>query len=83
LVASNKYIDGYFSDKLVDAVVELIKAWQPNPYPVWVTAIPSLRRPLLVPDFAQRLAGKVGIPFHSVLVKTRETPEQKSMQNRI
>jgi len=83
LVASNKYTDGYFSDELVDAAVELIKAWQPNPFPVWVTAIPSLRRPLLVADFAQRLARKLGIPFHSVLVKTRETPEQKSMQNGI
>lgn len=38
---------------------------------------------MLVPDFAQRLARKLGIPFHPVLVKTRETPEQKIMQNRI
>ena len=81
LVASNKFTDGYFSEELVDAVVELINAWQPKPYPAWVTAIPSLRHPELVLNFTQRLARKLGIPFHSVLVKIRETPEQKTMQN--
>lgn len=83
LVAHNKFTDGYFSDELVDAAVELVNAWQPNPYPAWVTAIPSLRRPELVLKFAQRLARKLGIPFYSVLVKIRENPEQKTMQNGI
>jgi len=78
LAARNKFTDGYFSDELVDAVAELINAWQPDPYPTWVTAIPSLRRPELVLNFAQRLARKLGIPFHSVLVKIRETSEQKT-----
>ena len=34
----------------------MIQRWQPQPFPTWVTCIPSLKRPELVPNFAQRLA---------------------------
>ncbi len=55
--------------------------WQPDPFPSWVTAIPSNHHPVLVPDFAERLAQKLGIPFLPVLHRTGAAPEQKSMQN--
>ncbi|UCH58654.1 MAG: hypothetical protein JSV61_10575, partial [Anaerolineales bacterium] len=37
--------------------------------------------PGLVPDFAERLAKKLGIPFHPVLKRLHNAPEQKSMEN--
>jgi ATP-dependent DNA helicase RecQ len=55
--------------------------WRPDPPPAWVTAVPSLRRPLLVPNFASRLAAKLGLPFVACLRKIRETPPQKTMEN--
>ena len=51
------------------------------PLPTWVTCIPSLRHPDLVPDFARRLADALGLPFHVVLAKTDPHPAQKSMAN--
>ena len=68
-------------DQLVDACVQLVERWKPRPAPGWVTCIPSRRHPHLVPDFAQRLARALGLPFHAVLEQTGERPEQKSMAN--
>jgi len=82
LVRSGKYYDNHFSDELVKASVHLIcDIWQPDPFPSWVTAIPSTRHPNLVPDFARRLAGHLRVPFYSVIRRIREAPEQKTMQN--
>lgn len=81
LVRQGKYQDGRFSDDLVVACQEMVDAWQPEPAPQWVTCVPSLRHPNLVPDFAQRLAAALGLPFHMVLTKTDERPEQKAMAN--
>ncbi|WP_374389450.1 RecQ family ATP-dependent DNA helicase [Sandaracinobacter sp.] len=81
LVRQGKYHDGRFSDDLVIACQEMIAAWGPSPAPRWVTCVPSLRHPELVPDFAQRLAAALGLPFHIVLTKTDERPEQKTMAN--
>ena len=72
-----------FDDQLVDACVQLVERWKPRPTPVWLTCIPSLRHPHLVPDFAQRLASALGLPFHAVLEQTVERPEQKSMANSV
>ena len=81
-VAIDKYQRNHFGDQLVAAAVDLIHVrWNPQPLPVWVTAVPSLRRPELVPGFAQRVAELLGLPFYPVLVKIRETPGQKTMQN--
>ena len=81
LVRQGKYRDQHFSDDLVTASVRLLQTWQPEPAPTWVTCIPSLRHPELVPDFARRLAMALGLPFHAVLVKTAERPAQKTMAN--
>lgn len=81
-VGIDKYQNNRFGDELVSAAVDLIKnRWQPQPPPSWVTAVPSLRRPELVRDFARRLAEGLGLPFYPVLVKVKDTPEQKNMQN--
>lgn len=55
--------------------------WKPTPQPEWVTAIPSRRHPMLVPDLAQRLAEQLCIPFLAVLERVSDAPEQKTMQN--
>ena len=81
LVRNGKYESGRFSDGLVDACVNLMSGWNPQPKPEWVTCIPSLRHPRLVPDFAQRVAARLELPFHEVLTKTTERPEQKTMAN--
>ncbi|WP_170335520.1 RecQ family ATP-dependent DNA helicase [Ruegeria arenilitoris] len=73
---------GFFSDALVDACVELVKErWMPQPYPVWITCVPSLRSEALVPNFAQRLAHALDIPFSPAVTKIRETERQITMMN--
>ncbi|GHT91547.1 ATP-dependent DNA helicase RecQ [Betaproteobacteria bacterium] len=81
LVRQGKYHDRHFSDDLVIACAKMIHAWKPQPAPTWVTCVPSLRHPDLVPNFAQRLAGALGLPFHAIIVKTDARPEQKTMAN--
>ena len=81
LIRQGKYHDGHFSDDLVAACVKMIAEWNPQPAPTWVTCVPSLRHPDLVPNFAQRLAAALGLPFHMVIEKTDARPEQKTMAN--
>ncbi len=83
LVSQGKYHDSRFADDLVTACVEMVRQWSPQPAPTWVTCIPSLRHPDLVPDFARRLAAALGLTFQMSLAKTDERPEQKTMANSI
>lgn len=81
LVRQGKYYDRHFADELVAACVKMIQEWNPQPAPTWVTCVPSLRHLDLVPDFAKRLAAELGLPFHLILEKTDDRPEQKTMAN--
>ncbi len=83
LVSQGKYVEGHYSDALVDASAELLRRWFRNSdcAPQWVTTVPSLRRPLLVPDFVQRLATVLGLPYHNIIRKIADRPEQKTMLN--
>ena len=82
LVERGKYQEFRFSDHLVEACVRLLQDWEPEPEPKWVTCVPSRDRPDLVPDFARRLADRLGIPFHMVLEDTGQKQEQqKGMRN--
>ena len=83
MVKRGKQEDERFADDLVAACASLVRRWGPNPPPQWVTSIPSLRNPHLVPDFTQRLARALGLPFHSVLVKTEDRLPQKEMENSV
>jgi len=70
---------GRFDDELVAAAAELVRGWQ---VPVaWVTAVPSLRSGALVPDFAQRLAVALGLPFAAALRRAEDRPPQREMAN--
>lgn len=75
--------DRRFSDDLLQALVVLLREWDPQPAPEWVTSIPSLRNPGIVPEFAQRLSTTLGLPYVDALAKTDARPEQKSRLNSI
>ncbi len=81
LVAKGKYETGSFADELVTACVEMIAAWDPRPPPEWLTCIPSLDHPELVPDFARRLAGGLKLPFIPCVRKARQNDQQKTREN--
>jgi len=83
LVRDGKYVRGRFADELVESCVRLVGEWQPHPAPGWVTCVPSLRHPTLVPDFARRLAAALRLPFHETLTRTAERAEQKGMANSV
>jgi len=83
LVRQGKYREQRFADELVEACVRLVREWNPQPAPAWVTSIRSLRHPDLVPDFARRLAAALNLPFDAVLEKIDNRPEQKIMANSI
>lgn len=73
---------GRFEDDLVAATAELVRErWAAAAAARWVTCVPSLRHPQLVPDFAARLARSLGVPFLPVVLKVRETEPQKGMEN--
>ncbi len=80
-VRKGKYEQNHFSDELVEATVHLIGDWKLEPFPVWMTAIPSRRHPELVRRFVERLSIRIGIPFNPILVRISDAPQQKTMQN--
>jgi ATP-dependent DNA helicase RecQ len=83
LVRQGKYHDRHFADDLVTACVSMIQEWNPQPALAWVACIPSIRHLDLVPNFARQLAAALKLPFHMVLKKTDDRPEQKTMANSI
>jgi ATP-dependent DNA helicase RecQ len=82
LVQRGKQEDQHFDEQLVDAAVRSIRdRWSPVPAPLWVTCVPSRRRLTLVPEFAQRLARKLGLPFLECIRKVNDTEPQKTRAN--
>lgn len=82
VVADDKHA-GRFRDELVEAVAEMVQdRWRPEPAPAWVTCVPSRKHPELVPDFARRLAQRLGLPFMNAVEKVRDNQPQKLQQNR-
>ena len=71
--------EGRFDDKLVEAAAEAVRTW--HPAIGFVTAVPSLRSGALVPDFAERLAAALGLPFESLLERVGDNPPQREMAN--
>jgi ATP-dependent DNA helicase RecQ len=70
---------GRFDDELVAASAEAVRRWGA---PVeWIAAVPSRRSGRLVPDFAERLAAALAVPFAAVLERTGDGPPQREMAN--
>jgi ATP-dependent DNA helicase RecQ len=81
-VRRGKQHDGRFGDDLVNASSDLLRVvWQPRPFPKWVTCVPSLNNRTLVPDFAERLARELRLPYIPCMTKTRPTEAQKLRSN--
>lgn len=68
---------GCFSDALVDAAADTIRAWGANP--AWLAAVPSPG----VADFAARLAEKLSVPFHDVVREVERRRPQREMSNAV
>jgi ATP-dependent DNA helicase RecQ len=81
LVRQGKYQDDHFADDLVTACASMVREWDPQPAPTWVTCIPSLRDPKLVQDFAERVARELDLSFQPMISKVAERRPQKTMQN--
>ncbi|MGK2931405.1 MAG: RecQ family ATP-dependent DNA helicase [Solirubrobacterales bacterium] len=81
MVRKGKYRDGHYSDDLVKISVDRFRKWDAAPSVEWITAVPSLRHPELVPDFARRLAERLRIPYIPAVTKVRDTPPQKEREN--
>ncbi len=75
--------ENHYDDELVRVSGELIKqnwhSW--NSIPTVVTSVPSLRRPKLVPDFAQRLAHEINLPYYALVEHIDQHPPQSEMYN--
>jgi ATP-dependent DNA helicase RecQ len=67
-------------EALVEAAVELLGRWQPDPAPEWIAYVPSLDR-AVVPDFAGRLGVRLGMPVCEVIRSVHSRRPQKEMEN--
>ena len=81
VVKRAKYGDHRLPDDLVEAVVDLVARWTPEPAPQWVTSVPSATTPELVGDFARRLAGALGLDYVEAVHRVRHGRPQKEMEN--
>lgn len=79
-VQKGKYLDGYFADELVDVSVKILSEFIKNNNIEWITPVTSKRHPKLVPDFAKRLADRLGIGYFEG-IKKLDAEEQKKFEN--
>lgn len=79
LVIRGKYRDGHFDDQLVEAAAELLTDFVEENDIKWVTAVPSLRRPELVPGFARRLAERMDLQYVEAIEKVQDSVCQKEL----
>ncbi len=80
-VSIDKYKKEFFRDELVTASYNLLKTFVQENDIKALTYVPSLRRPILVKNFAEKLANMLGIEFFTGLEKTEDVVCQKSMNN--
>ena len=82
LAATGKYRDGRFSDELHLESARYLRSAAAGTGIDAVVAVPSLRRPTLVPDFAERLAHALKVPFVDGAVrKIAEGVTQKTLNS--
>ena len=72
-----------YSDELLAPSVEIIQQYWENlsQRPKILVPVPSLRRPQLVPSFAQKLAQALHLPYQEILKHVDEHPPQSEMRN--
>ncbi len=72
---------GKYSDELAWALADLIAKQSFDPRVEWVTCVPSLRSPELVARLAERVAGRLKLPFAPVVTRAIDGPRQREMNN--
>ena len=82
-VKEEKYRYGQFSSELIGAAARSLRNAVPREGIECVVAVPSLRRPNLVPDLARGLAQMLGISYCDVVIKTAAAQEQKALLNSV
>lgn len=83
LIKRARFETNFYSDELIRESVALLQGHFTtlDEAPRWVTAVPSLRRPLLVASFAERLATGLGLQYIPTLQHIKQHPEQANMRN--
>ncbi|MGI6356588.1 MAG: RecQ family ATP-dependent DNA helicase [Lentisphaeria bacterium] len=74
---------GYFSEAVLEALVQLLAEWRPEPAPGWVCCVPSLRQPYPIMDLAARLAQRLNLPFIPCIRKVKDNQPQRLQFNSV
>jgi ATP-dependent DNA helicase RecQ len=72
-----------YPDELVAAALGVIAGWQPLPALTWVTSVPSVSSPEVLPGFARRVAAGLGLPYVDALRRVRAGRPQAEMANSV
>ena len=80
MVKIDKQENSEFRDDLIDAFCNMIIGWKECNCK-WVTCIPSLKNPFLVPNFARKVATKLNLPFIDAVTKVKDNQPQKLQEN--
>jgi len=80
LVKQGKHAGGRFSPDLAAALCEMISE-RVELSPEWITFVPSLSHPELVPSLATDVGRVLGLPVDPVVRKVRHTEPQQTMRN--
>lgn len=85
-VKEGKTKQGRFDSGLVHVCAERLQHYWATldddiELPRWITYVPSLRYPRLLPEFCEALAQVLGLPLYHILKKRFETPRQVEMHN--
>jgi ATP-dependent DNA helicase RecQ len=82
LVRASKYEGaGEFAQSLVSRAVEIVRTRYPLEAIDGIVSVPPTKSGMLVETFARQVAGVLGLEYLPVLVKVRQTQEQKSLSN--
>ncbi|HSK52600.1 MAG TPA: ATP-dependent DNA helicase RecG, partial [Clostridia bacterium] len=83
-VQRGREVDGGLDREVVVGAAKAIRdRWHPVPWPEWVTAVPSARRPGLVEGFARDLARELDLPIVPCLVAPAGAEPQSAMLNSV
>lgn len=80
LVADGKKANA-FSDELIAPMVKMIKTLPCQQQPTWLAYIPSPRHPVLVKNFAHKLAAALNVHCADAVQVAIHRPPQKEMEN--
>ena len=83
-VQRGREVDGRFDRELIVGAAKAIRdRWHPVPWPEWVAAVPSVRRPGLIDGFARALARELDLPFVDCLRAAADAEPQEGMLNSV